>query len=54
MQINFVNVKINFFLRTEAGCSVRGQGGLKTYLRIDLGKSEGTEGSCGVKYNAVR
>jgi hypothetical protein len=39
--------------RTEAGCSVLGRGGLKTYLRIDLGKSEGAEGSCGVKYNAV-
>ena len=39
--------------RTEAGCSVLGRGGLKTYLRIDLGKGEGAEGSCGVKYNAV-
>jgi len=41
------------FARTEAGCSVEGRGGLKTYLKIDLGKVEGSEGSCGVKYNVV-
>lgn len=37
--------------RTEPGCSVQGRGGLKTYLRIDLTKTSGEEGSCGVKYN---
>ena len=39
--------------RTEPGCSVTGQGGLKTYLKIDLGVPEGVAGSCGVKYNTV-
>lgn len=37
--------------RTEPGCSIYGDGGLKTKLEIDLTKPEGTEGSCGVKYN---
>lgn len=37
--------------RTEPGCSVTGKGGKKTILRIDLKKSEGTAGSCGVKTN---
>ena len=39
--------------RTEAGCSVVGRGGTKTYLRIDLTKTDGQTGGCGVKYNAV-
>ena len=39
--------------RTEPGCSVTGKGGLKTYLKIDLGVPEGLPGSCGVKYNPV-
>ena len=39
--------------RTEAGCSVVGRGGTKTYLRIDLTKTDGGEGGCGVKYNEV-
>ena len=39
--------------RTEAGCSVVGRGGTKTYLRIDLTKTEGQAGGCGVKYNSV-
>ena len=30
-----------------------GKGGLKTYLKIDLGVPEGLPGSCGVKYNPV-
>merc|ERR1719323_67832 len=38
--------------RTEAGCSVVGRGGTKTYLRIDLTKTDGQAGGCGVKYNA--
>eukprot|EP00095_Tigriopus_kingsejongensis_P003575 maker-scaffold140_size315649-snap-gene-1.17 protein:Tk03575 transcript:maker-scaffold140_size315649-snap-gene-1.17-mRNA-1 annotation:"conserved hypothetical protein" len=38
--------------RTEPGCSVQGRGGLKTYLKIDLTKTEEQAGSCGVKYNA--
>jgi len=37
--------------RTEAGCSVIGRGGKKTYLKIDLNKEEGSWGSCGVKLN---
>eukprot|EP00092_Neocalanus_flemingeri_P033888 GFUD01036850.1.p1 GENE.GFUD01036850.1~~GFUD01036850.1.p1 ORF type:complete len:417 (-),score=100.38 GFUD01036850.1:338-1588(-) len=37
--------------RTEPGCSVTGKGGLKTYLKIDLGVPAGLPGSCGVKYN---
>jgi len=37
--------------RTEPGCSVTGRGGLKTYLKIDLGVPAGLPGSCGVKYN---
>lgn len=40
--------------RSEPGCSVQGRGGLKTYLRIDLTKTEGQTGGCGVKYNEVR
>ena len=39
--------------RTEAGCSVVGRGGTKTYLRIDLTKTDGQAGGCGVKYNEV-
>ena len=30
-----------------------GRGGTKTYLRIDLTKTDGQAGGCGVKYNAV-
>jgi len=37
--------------RTEPGCSVEGTGGLKTYLKINLAKTPGQEGSCGVKYD---
>ena len=39
--------------RTEPGCSVQGRGGLKTYLRIDLTKTDGQAGGCGVRYNEV-
>jgi len=39
--------------RTEPGCSVTGKGGLKTYLKIDLGVPKGLPGSCGVKYNSA-
>ncbi|XP_023331650.1 uncharacterized protein LOC111703818 [Eurytemora carolleeae] len=38
--------------RTEPGCSIEGQGGLKTKFEIDLKKPAGAAGSCGVKYNA--
>lgn len=38
--------------RTEPGCSTYGLGGLKTKFEIDLTRPEGSEGSCGVKYNA--
>ena len=30
-----------------------GRGGTKTYLRIDLTKTDGQAGGCGVKYNEV-
>ncbi len=39
--------------RSEPGCSVVGRGGLKTYLRIDLTKTDGQAGGCGVKYTPV-
>ncbi len=44
---------IIFSFRTEPGCSVKGQGGLKTSLKLDLTRPQGSEGSCGVKYNPV-
>lgn len=44
---------IPFVFRTEPGCSIEGQGGLKTKFEIDLKKPAGAAGSCGVKYNAV-
>ena len=39
--------------RSEPGCSVSGNGGLKTRLQVDLSIPEGTPGSCGVRYNPV-
>jgi len=39
--------------RTEPDCSVKGTGGLKTYLRIDLSRPAGSPGSCGVKHNEL-
>jgi hypothetical protein len=46
-------ILIIYFFRTEPGCSVKGQGGLKTSLKLDLTRPQGSEGSCGVKYNPV-
>ena len=40
--------------RSEPGCSVQGNGGLKTRLKVDLSVPEGTPGNCGVRYNPVR
>eukprot|EP00088_Acartia_fossae_P002889 TRINITY_DN11202_c0_g2_i4.p1 TRINITY_DN11202_c0_g2~~TRINITY_DN11202_c0_g2_i4.p1 ORF type:complete len:416 (-),score=87.23 TRINITY_DN11202_c0_g2_i4:495-1742(-) len=37
--------------RTEPGCSKLGDGGLRTKFEIDLTRPEGSEGSCGVKYD---
>ena len=37
--------------RTEPGCSTLGRGGRKTFFKIDLTKTPGSEGSCGVKYD---
>jgi len=37
--------------RSEPGCSTVGRDGRKTYLKIDLTRSPGTWGSCGVKYD---
>jgi len=37
--------------RTEPGCSVLGNNGLKTKFDIDLKRPAGAPGSCGVKYN---
>ena len=39
--------------RSEPGCSVQGNGGLKTRLKVDLSVPEGTPGNCGVRYNPV-
>ena len=39
--------------RSEPGCSVEGEGGLKTKMRVDLGIPEGQPGNCGVRYNPV-
>ena len=51
--IFFVYMDRFFSVRTEPGCSVKGQGGLKTSLKLDLTRPQGSEGSCGVKYNPV-
>jgi len=37
--------------RTEPGCTKFGDGGLRTKFEIDLNKPEGSEGSCGVKFD---
>ena len=39
--------------RSEPGCSVVGQGRKKTILLIDLTKTNGETGACGVRYNRV-
>ena len=39
--------------RSETGYFTYGKGGKKTYLRIDLTKSKGEYGGCGVRYNEV-
>ncbi len=49
----FSGVDPSSVVRTEPGCSVKGQGGLKTSLKLDLTRPQGSEGSCGVKYNTV-
>jgi hypothetical protein len=53
LMIFFVHIVIIYAFRTEPGCSVKGQGGLKTSLKLDLTRPQGSEGSCGVKYNPV-
>lgn len=37
--------------RTEPGCVQYGDGGTRTKFEIDLNRPEGSEGSCGVKYD---
>jgi len=37
--------------RTEPGCTMFGDGALRTKFEIDLNKPEGSEGSCGVKFD---
>ena len=50
----FIHSFINSFIRrTEPGCSVLGNNGLKTKFDIDLKRPAGAPGSCGVKYNPV-
>ena len=39
--------------RTEPGCTMFGDGALRTKFEIDLNKPEGSEGSCGVKFDKV-